>query len=165
MTVKLYQYDVSVSDKVLRKFNPDATTSPYSTIDSATLTDQTIGTDTAAVATYTISDNGPLDLNPELGKISDPVGLASIYTPPTPPEEEGEQEEIVDEETAPTPSAPAIVTGTTTPNQFVPLAPNTGVARTNTREDLVYFATITGALVVILIATTAYYSRRDTSRS
>src|SRR5690606_32778149 len=68
-TVVVYQYGVSAEGLILRKFNPS--TGAYFTIEDATLTTQTIDGQQVAVASYTIVDNGPLDLNPDLGLIED----------------------------------------------------------------------------------------------
>ncbi len=79
-TVVVYQYGVSADDLILRKYNPD--TGVYLTIEGATLTTQTIDGHQVAVGTYTIVDNGPLDLNPAVGQITDPVGLANAVGAP-----------------------------------------------------------------------------------
>lgn len=57
-----------------RKYNPD--TKAYTDITNYTLTETTINGQHALVLTYTITDNGDLDLNKTTGVITDPVGLA-----------------------------------------------------------------------------------------
>ncbi len=57
-----------------RKYNP--TTKAYTDITDYTLTETTVDGQHALVLTYTITDNGALDLDPATGVISDPVGLA-----------------------------------------------------------------------------------------
>ena len=72
----VYQYGISKDGLVLRKFDP--TNGTYFTIEGAVLSDQTIGNKNVVTATYTITDNGVLDLDPASGKITDPVGLANL---------------------------------------------------------------------------------------
>ncbi len=78
--VHIYQYGAVAGSLILRKFNPG--TGAYFTITDVTITAQTIGGQQATVASYTIVDNGPLDLDPLPGKITDPVGLASAIGAP-----------------------------------------------------------------------------------
>ena len=52
----------------------------YFNIENATITQTTIDNQPALSLTYTITDNGDLDLDPTLGKITDPVGLATLTT-------------------------------------------------------------------------------------
>lgn len=59
---------------VVRKYDPDAKT--YSTIPGVTITSTTLGGKPALQISYTIEDNGPLDKNPTIGEITDPIGLA-----------------------------------------------------------------------------------------
>lgn len=75
-TIKLYYYDVSIKDKVARKYNPE--TGAYFTISDAVLTKETINGSSVAVVTYDITDNGEMDLDPEDGLIADPAGIASL---------------------------------------------------------------------------------------
>jgi hypothetical protein len=76
-TVKVIVFGVSASNLVLRKYNPN--TKAYFTITTATITDVTIGGQTAAMATYQIVDGGSLDTDGLVnGTIVDPVGLASL---------------------------------------------------------------------------------------
>lgn len=76
---KIYQYGVSANNMTVRKY--DSTNHSYFTINSSnggngySLTTQTIGGQTVAVASYTIVDNGDLDLDKTSGHITDPVGL------------------------------------------------------------------------------------------
>ena len=75
-TVKVYMYGVASSDLVLRKYNP--TTHAYFTVSSAVITQETIGGQLVAVATYSITDGGDLDTDGTVnGVIVDPVGLAT----------------------------------------------------------------------------------------
>lgn len=63
---------------VARKYNP--TTNAYFTIPHASITETTYNNQPALQLTYTITDNGDLDLNPNTGQITDPVGLAEQTT-------------------------------------------------------------------------------------
>ena len=73
-TVTQYYYGAS-GNFVVRKYNP--TTKTYKTIDTASISDRTIGGQSAKVATYQVKDGGALDLdNTEDGNIHDPAGLA-----------------------------------------------------------------------------------------
>lgn len=74
--VKVYQFGVDAKGLVLRKHNP--ATGAYFTITGATVTNEVIDGKQAAVATYTIVDDGDLDLDKRPGYISDPVGLGSL---------------------------------------------------------------------------------------
>ncbi len=68
------------SQVVARKYNP--LTQTYAMIENATITETVHNGQHALQLTYTITDNGPLDLNPEVGAITDPVGLAVISNAP-----------------------------------------------------------------------------------
>ena len=61
------------SQVVARKYNPDTQT--YFDIKGATITETTYQSQSALKLTYTITDNGSLDLDPVTGQIKDPVGL------------------------------------------------------------------------------------------
>jgi hypothetical protein len=75
MTVRIYTFGTTTSGLVLRKYNP--TTHAYFTVPGATLSQQTIGGQTATVATYQITDGSALDADGLVnGTIIDPVGLA-----------------------------------------------------------------------------------------
>lgn len=74
--VKIYQYGVSADGVVLRKHN--LASSAYFTVDEAVITSQAVNGKQAAVVSYTIVDNGPLDLDDRTGYISDPVGLGHL---------------------------------------------------------------------------------------
>ncbi len=70
---------VFVTDKlpsqvVARKHNPS--NKAFFTIPNANISETTYNNQHALKVTYTITDNGDLDLNPATGKINDPVGLA-----------------------------------------------------------------------------------------
>ena len=74
-TVTQYYYGAS-GDFVVRKYNPSTKT--YTTIDQASISDQTIGGQPTKVATYQVKDGSSLDLdNTEDGNIHDPTGLAT----------------------------------------------------------------------------------------
>lgn len=68
---------------ILRKYNPSHNS--YTTIPGATLSRVTIGNQQALKLVYEIIDNGPLDLDPAIGTIHDPAGLAeaAVDTPNT----------------------------------------------------------------------------------
>lgn len=72
--VKIFHHGTRAAELTLRKYNSNNGT--YFTVPGATITEQTIDGQIVAIATYTITDNGPLDLNPDAGVISDPAGLA-----------------------------------------------------------------------------------------
>ncbi len=63
---------------VARKYNPN--TNAYFTIPNASITETTYNNQHALLLTYTITDNGDLDLDPTTGTITDPVGLATTTT-------------------------------------------------------------------------------------
>lgn len=74
--VRIFYYGVTSTDSLsVRKYNPNDNT--YSGVPGATLAVQTIGGQKVVVASYTIADNGALDLNSNVGEIDDPVGIAS----------------------------------------------------------------------------------------
>lgn len=80
-SVTLYHYNVNKDGLVLRKYNPN--THQYFTITDASLAQQTIASQTVAVATYSVTDGGQLDIDGQAnGIIVDPVGLASAVTAP-----------------------------------------------------------------------------------
>lgn len=74
-TVTQYYYGAS-GNFTVRKYNPNTNT--YTTIDSASISNQTIGGQPTKVATYQVKDGSSLDLdNQEDGNIHDPTGLAT----------------------------------------------------------------------------------------
>lgn len=76
-TVNQYYYGVSDDSFVVRKFNPVAQS--YATIDSATISRQTIDDSVVTKATYPVTDGGELDTDGvEDGSITDPAGLALL---------------------------------------------------------------------------------------
>lgn len=78
-TVNLtYITNLKPQDVVARKYNPN--NNSYFNIENATITQTTIDNQPALSLSYTITDNGDLDLDPTLGKITDPVGLATLTT-------------------------------------------------------------------------------------
>ncbi len=74
--------DLKLHEVVARKYNP--TTKEYAAVPGAAITETTYDDHHALQVTYTIADNGPLDLDPALGIIDDPVGLAVLSTPGAP---------------------------------------------------------------------------------
>ncbi len=73
--VTQYYYGVS-GDFVVKKYNPNTQT--YSTIQNASVADQTIASQQVKVASYQVTDGGELDIDgEENGFIVDPVGLAT----------------------------------------------------------------------------------------
>lgn len=78
-TIKQYYYNVSNSELVLRKYNPNSET--YFEIEEATIEQTTINGHTVTVVTYEVTDGGELDTDGiEDGNISDPAGLAATST-------------------------------------------------------------------------------------
>ncbi len=84
--VQQYYFNASGSGLVARKYNPN--NSSYIMIDGANVASQTIGSDTATLLSFTMTDGGSLDTDgAEDGIIIDPAGLAvavSGNTAPTP---------------------------------------------------------------------------------
>jgi photosystem II stability/assembly factor-like uncharacterized protein len=70
----IFVTDLTPSQVAVRKYN--TTNGSYSTISDATVTETTHGGQHALQVTYNIVDNGPLDLDPDIGEVADPVGLA-----------------------------------------------------------------------------------------
>jgi photosystem II stability/assembly factor-like uncharacterized protein len=66
------------NEVMVRKYNP--TTSAYTTLSGATVTETTYTGQHALLVTYAIADNGPLDTDPDVGEVADPVGLAVLQT-------------------------------------------------------------------------------------
>jgi len=84
INVKQYYYGLAATNLIVRKYDP--TTHGYSTVPGATVTRITIGGQSVAVATYQITDGGPLDADHAAnGAIVDPVGLgeATLTVPNT----------------------------------------------------------------------------------
>lgn len=79
----LFVTDLTPNEVTLRKYNSVSGT--YSTISGATISETTYGGLHALLISYSIIDNGPLDLDPTLSLITDPVGLgvAEIGAPNT----------------------------------------------------------------------------------
>lgn len=73
-TIKLYYYDVSITDLVARKYS--TITNSYFTLEDAVITQQTINGHSVAVVTYQLTDNSERDMDLEPGSIEDPAGLA-----------------------------------------------------------------------------------------
>lgn len=68
--------DLKPNEAVARKYNP--TTQTYFDIPGAVISETTLEGQHALMVSYTITDNGQLDLDPTSGKIIDPVGLATL---------------------------------------------------------------------------------------
>lgn len=66
--------DLKPDEVTARKYN--SVTHTYATVPGATIAETTYGGQHALQLTYTITDNGPLDEDPAVGSIADPVGLA-----------------------------------------------------------------------------------------
>ncbi|MBP9738475.1 hypothetical protein KBD20_02175 [Candidatus Saccharibacteria bacterium] len=74
-TVTQYHYGTKKDGFSVRKYNPSTKT--YSNIDTASISESTIATQTVTQATYQIKDGSSLDLDgAEDGNIHDPAGLA-----------------------------------------------------------------------------------------
>lgn len=75
-TITQYYYGVN-GDFIVRKYNPN--TQAYQTVNSASVSGQTIGGQQVKVASYQVTDGGELDVDGEAnGTIVDPVGLAAV---------------------------------------------------------------------------------------
>ena len=74
--ISQYYYKQDSKELILRKYNP--ATKAYATIDSASISTQSIAGQTVAKATYQVKDGGSLDLDNTVdGKIKDPSGLGA----------------------------------------------------------------------------------------
>lgn len=75
--------DLKPNQVVVRKYKPGS--NQYSTVTEATVTETTYNNQHALRVTYPIVDNGPLDTDPDLGEVADPVGLgvADVSVPNT----------------------------------------------------------------------------------
>ncbi len=74
--------DLTPTQVKARKHN--STTGTYFDIPGASITETTLGGRHALTVTYTITDNGELDLDPDVGEIKDPVGIAVLDTATAP---------------------------------------------------------------------------------
>lgn len=72
--------DLKPDQVVARKYNP--ITETYGAVSGVVITAVTHEGQPALQVTYTIIDNGPLDVDPDVGEIADPVGLASTLGAP-----------------------------------------------------------------------------------
>lgn len=70
-----FQTDMNPNEFVARKYNPN--TGKYADIPGAQITRTTLNGKNALKLTYIVVDNGPLDTDPQVGSIEDPVGLAT----------------------------------------------------------------------------------------
>lgn len=73
-TITITYVDVENAAFVLRKYLPSV--GSYATLDAAELAATTIDGAPAVQATYELVDNGPLDADPTIGVLTDPVGIA-----------------------------------------------------------------------------------------
>lgn len=74
--VLIFVTDLKPDQVVVRKYNPD--NESYATVTEASVTETTFNGQHALQVTYTIVDNGPLDTDPDLGEVADPVGLGVL---------------------------------------------------------------------------------------
>lgn len=74
-TIKLFYYGVSSSGLTARKFS--TLTNTYFTLDDATFEETTIDGEQVTVVTYQVTDNSVKDMNPDVGIINDPAGVAT----------------------------------------------------------------------------------------
>lgn len=72
--------DLKANEVVVRKYNTN--TQQYDNVVVANITETTYEDQSALRVTYTIVDNGPLDLDADAGEISDPVGLGRTIDSP-----------------------------------------------------------------------------------
>ncbi len=77
----LFVTNLKPDEVLVRKYNPG--NNQYSTIEDAEVSETTYDGKPALLVTYNIVDNGPLDLDPDVGEIADPVGLAVADTDAT----------------------------------------------------------------------------------
>lgn len=68
--------DLTPQQVVVRKYNPNTKT--YTSVTDASIAETTYEGQHAIQVTYTIVDNGPLDMDPDEGEIADPVGLGVV---------------------------------------------------------------------------------------
>lgn len=125
--VTLYYYDIAPGALTLRKYNP--TTKQYAPIPDASISTQTIYGQPVVVASYQVTDGGPLDADGVAnGTIVDPAGLA-----------------------APVATSP-VAAGVSTPG-----APNTGAEKTAQVSHAVASAAIpfAAALAVVMVGVVA----------
>lgn len=72
----IFVTDLSAEEVIVRKYQPS--TNEYSTVSNATVTSVLYEGAPALQVIYELIDNGPLDTNPAVGVIDDPIGLAVI---------------------------------------------------------------------------------------
>lgn len=76
----IFVSDLDPKNVIARKY--DDTTGKYATVEGAVIEKTTYNGQAALKVTYTITDNGPLDSDPAVGAITDPVGLATVPANP-----------------------------------------------------------------------------------
>lgn len=76
----VFTTELKPNEVVARKYNPS--TEKYDNVPGVSITETTQDGQHALRVTYTIVDNGPLDLDPDEGEISDPIGIASTLGSP-----------------------------------------------------------------------------------
>lgn len=69
----LFVTDLKPDEIAVRKYNPD--NESYTTITESNVSQTTYEGNPALLVTYAITDNGPLDTDPDVGEVADPVGL------------------------------------------------------------------------------------------
>jgi large repetitive protein len=124
--IKMYWYGLDTTKTYInRKFN--AATGVYTDVAGITSSIETVNGSPVLTYTYTVTDNGPLDTNPAIGTITDPIGpvLAPVQT------NGGGTIVITDGKVAPIASSTPAVTAIATNN---PVKPGSTVA--NTASDV-----------------------------
>jgi hypothetical protein len=72
----IFVTDLKPNEVAVRKYNPD--NQSYATIAEANVSQTTYEGNAALLVTYTITDNGSLDTDPDIGEVADPVGLGTL---------------------------------------------------------------------------------------
>lgn len=72
----IFVTDLKPNQVAVRKYNPN--TKAYSALTGASVTETTYSGQHALRVTYVITDNGPLDTDPDIGEVADPVGLGVL---------------------------------------------------------------------------------------
>lgn len=69
----VFTTDLKPDEVTVRKYNPE--NDQYTTVSDATVTETTSEGQPALEVVYDIVDNGPLDTDPDIGEVADPIGL------------------------------------------------------------------------------------------
>lgn len=72
----IFVTDLKPNQVAVRKYTPN--TAAYSNLSGATVIETTYDGKHALRVSYTIVDNGPLDTDPDVGEVADPVGLGVL---------------------------------------------------------------------------------------